>query len=91
MRLSEQFTPILGENLGRHVQSKVDTEKKINLQAVHFGNQNSSDLGVVRIVVIRIVKELGGEQYSRDDDSMHVQFRKEEIIVLNQSVNVNQC
>jgi len=72
------------------MQTKVDSEQKVHLQTVHFRYQNTTNLGVVSVVVVCIVKELGSEENCRDDGTMHVQFRQQKVIALNESINVNQ-
>ena len=73
------------------MQRKIDTKKKINLEAVHFGNEDPSHLCVIRIIVVSVVKKFGRQQDCCYYDSMNVQFSKQEIVALNETINVNKC
>ena len=91
IRMQHEFRTILLKYIRWHVQAKIDPKQKVHFQTVHFADKNASNLGIIRIVVVGIVKELGGQQDSRNDNSVHIEFRQKEVAPLDQSINVNQC
>ena len=52
--------------------------------------KTGAHLGVVCIVEILIVEELGSKHYRRYDDSVHIQRREQETISLNETVNIDE-
>jgi hypothetical protein len=39
------------------METEIDSKQEFNFETIHFGNEDSSDLGIVCIVIICIVKE----------------------------------
>jgi hypothetical protein len=50
---------ILDKNLWGNVEAKVNSKEEFNFKSIHFGNENSSNLRIVSVIVVGIVKELG--------------------------------
>ena len=69
-----QFFLILDKDVWRDVKTEVNPEKKLNFQTIHFGNKDSTNFGIISVVVVRIVEELGCQEYGCHTDSMHIKF-----------------
>ena len=50
---------ILGELLGGDSKTKVDAEEEVNLKPVQLWYQYTPYFGIVRVVVVKVIKELG--------------------------------
>lgn len=85
-----QLGAVLLENVGIDVKAEVDPEEEFHLEAVHLRYQDAADLGVVGVVVVGIVEELGGQQDGRYDHSMNVEVGKEKVVPLDETVDVDQ-
>jgi len=59
--MGDQLILILEEHIWLHMEAEINPKEEFHLEAVHFGHQNSSDLGIVGVVVVGIVKELRGQ------------------------------
>lgn len=57
--MSDQLVAVLGKLSGGHVEAKVDPKEKVHFQTIHFRDQYPAHFGVVGIVIVRVVKELG--------------------------------
>ena len=88
--MNGQLGTVLLEHLGIDVQTKVDSEEKFHLEAVHLRYQDASNLGVVGVVVIGIVEELGSQKDGCNDHSMDIEIGQEEVVPLDETINVNQ-
>ena len=65
------------------VKIEIDTKEEINFKSVHFQNYHATHVGVIRIVVIVIIKDLGGKQDSSNYNKVNVKFRHDEFVSLN--------
>ncbi len=81
---------VLVVQLRRDVEGEVDAEEELNLEGVHLSRGHSSNLGVVSIVEVLVIEELGGEHNTSDGNAMDIQLRKEEVVALNEAINVDQ-
>ena len=88
--MNGQLGTVLLEHLGIDVQTEVDPEQKFHLEAVHLRYQDASNLGVVGVVVVGIVEELGSQQDGCNDHSMNIEVGQEEVVPLDETINVNQ-
>ena len=86
--MGDQLILILEENIWLHMEAKINAKEELHLKTIHFGNQYSSDLGIVGIVVVSVVKEFRGQKDGCNYNSVDVKLRQNEIILLNESVNV---
>ena len=52
---------ILLENIRCNPETEIDAKEKFYLKRIQLGNENTPNLGVVGVVVVGIIKELGCE------------------------------
>ena len=52
---------ILLENIRCNPETEIDAKEKFHLERIQLGNENTPNLGVVGVVVVGIIKELGCE------------------------------
>lgn len=57
--MGQQFRPVLVERFRRHPQAEVDPKQELALEGVELGREDPAHPGVVSIVVVRIIEELG--------------------------------
>jgi hypothetical protein len=69
-----KFILILDKHIGCDMKAKIDAKKKFDFQAIHFRNEDSSHLGVVGVVVVRIIEEFGCQENGSDANSVDVKF-----------------
>ena len=55
----DQFILIFDKHLWSDMKTKVNSKEEFNFEPIHFGNEYSSNLCIVRVIVVCIVKELG--------------------------------
>ncbi|KAF1790101.1 hypothetical protein GQ600_2604 [Phytophthora cactorum] len=75
--------------LAAHMEAEVDEKQILDLQLVHLGAGHAAHLGVVGVVEIVVVEELGGQHDARDDNAVHVELRKHKALHLVQAVHVH--
>ena len=51
---------------------------------------HAADLGVVRVVEVLVVKELGRKHDGRDDDPVHIELGQQEVVALDETVDVDE-
>lgn len=71
------------------MKTEMDPEKEIHLEAVHLRHQDSANLGVVCVVIVRIVKKLGRQEYGRNDYPMHVQLCEKKVVATDEPIDVD--
>ena len=84
-----QLGAVLLEHVGIDVKAEVDPEEEFHLEAVHFRYQDTADLGIVGVVVVGIVEELGRQEDGRYDHSMDVEVGEEEVVPLDEPIDVD--
>ncbi len=88
--MGDQLILILEENFRLHVKAKINPKEKLHLETVHFGHQNSSNLGIIRVVVVGVVEELRGQEDGGDYDAVNIELGQNKIIVLDETVDVDE-
>lgn len=58
--------------------------------ATHLGGGHAADLGVVRVVEVLVVEELGRQHDRGYDDAVDVQAREQEAVALDEAVDVDE-
>lgn len=89
--VGQQLGVVLLEHLWRHPQAEVDPEQELALEGVELGREDSAHPGVVRVVVVRVVGELGGQEDGRDDDPVGAAVREEEAVAPDEPVDVDEA
>ena len=59
--MRNEFVLIFDKHFWSDMKTEVDSKEEFNFKSIHFGDKYSSNLGIVRIIVISIVKELGSQ------------------------------
>ena len=88
--MRHKFLLVLLKQFWCNMKTEVDTEQKVDFKAVHFADQNSTNLRIISVVVVCIVEKLSSKEDSGYYHTMNIEISKKEIIPLNQTVNVNQ-
>ena len=73
------------------MEAEVDAEEELDFKAVHLGGRHSADLGVVGIVEVLVVEELGSQHDGGNHDTVNVKFSEEEIVALREGVCLCVC
>lgn len=60
------------------MEGKVDHREELEFEGIEFGSWNSSDSGIIGVVVVRIVEKLGGDHDGGDEEAMDVERGEEE-------------
>ena len=84
-----QLGAVLLEHVGIDVKAEVDPEEEFHLEAVHFRYQDAANVGIVGVVVVGIVEELGRQEDGRYDHSMDVEVGEEEVVPLDEPIDVD--
>lgn len=84
-----QLGAVLLEHVGIDVKAEVDPEEEFHLEAVHFRYQDAANLGIVGVVVVGIVEELGRQEDGRYDHSMDIEVGEEEVVPLDEPIDVD--
>ena len=90
VRVRNELCLVLLEYLRQYAQAEIDLEQELRLEVVHLLDEHPPDLGVVRVVVIRVVEEFGGQENGRDDDSVDVELGEEEVVTLDEPIDVDE-
>ena len=88
--MRQEFRTVVLKDIGCHVQTKVDPKEEINFESIHLRDENTSNLGVVCVVIVGIVEKLGSQQNRGNYYSMNIEFSEKKVVPLNQSINVNE-
>jgi len=81
---------VLLEHLGINVKAEVDPEEEFHLETIHLRYQHAANLGIIGVVVVGIVEELGRQEDGRYDHSMNVEVGEEEVVPLDEPINVDE-
>ena len=73
-----------------HVEGEIYSKEEIHFQTVDLRDQHSTHFGIEGVVVIGIIKELGCQKYSANDNAVNIQLRQKKVVALDQPVNVYQ-
>mmetsp|Transcript_18783 Transcript_18783/g.44515 ORF Transcript_18783/g.44515 Transcript_18783/m.44515 type:complete len:270 (+) Transcript_18783:199-1008(+) len=84
-----QLGAVLLEHVGIDVKAEVDPKEEFHLEAVHFRYQDAADLGIIGVVVVGIVEELGRQEDGRYDHSMDIEVGEEEVVPLDEPIDVD--
>lgn len=84
-----QLGTVLLEHVGIDVKAEVDPKEEFHLEAVHFRYQDAADLGIIGVVVVGIVEELGCQEDGRYDHSMDIEVGEEEVVPLDEPIDVD--
>lgn len=83
-----ELAEITEVDLLRDVQTEVDEEEELHLQRIDFLARDPTHLGIIQVVEILIVKELGSQHDRSDDDAMNVESSQGKVALLNKAVDV---
>lgn len=86
-----QLGVVLTVSIGGDEEGEVRHEQKLHFKRVHFSAWNTSDLGVVGVVIVLIIEKLGGQHHTRDQQPVNIQaIDNEGGIRLNDAIDVHE-
>lgn len=85
-----QLGLILLEQIRMDKHGKIEKLQKLNLQHVQFRQGDASQLREIGVVVEQVVVILGCHHKTSDNHAMSIQLSKNQAVVFNQSIDVNQ-
>lgn len=88
--MSNEFRMVFLKQLWRYMKTEVDSKQEIYLQSIHLTDQDTSNLWVVRIIVVGIIKEFSSQKNRSNDNTVNIQFCEQKVVSLDQSINVNK-
>lgn len=88
--MNSELGTVLLEHLGFNVKAEVNPEEELHFEAVHLRYQDAAYLGVVGVVVVGIVEELGSQKDGSNDHSMDIEVGEKEVVPLNETIDVDQ-
>jgi len=87
---SSQLWQVLVVRLWRHVQREVDPLEELDLQGIQLRDWHPSKLGIESVVVEEVVKELGREHDTSNEEAMDVQGGEDYGTWLDHSIYVDK-
>ena len=76
--LKQQLVAVLKVLFSLDVQIEVELGQHVQLQGVELSSSDAAHARPVRVVVVKIVQELGGEKHRSEGETMNVQATGEE-------------
>lgn len=74
------------------MKTEIKQEKIVPLQVIHFLLRYTTNLGIVGIVIVRVIKELGRNKDAGNEDAVYIQGgNAHHRLKLDETVNVGVC
>lgn len=86
----EEFALVAMEEIGRHVEAKIDHVKELELQDVQFRRGDATNSSIIGVVIVGVVKEFGSDHDTSDQQAMDIEGREKEAgIFLNDAIQID--